>query len=585
MCGLLPTDQFVSFCRGRGIRASRDQLEQFERLKLFFPLARVQFPKITLKVEYSEDRKTYRDLGILEEDEVWNGETREDYSSFHFVKEFAGNWMQEGLLWEPRSREFEPWSGFWEDDGRKVESYYAMFQCLPLHHLNRDLTIRVAPESWAAHSVEKARETACQMANLAKTWTDAVRQNGCPGQRAALICQAISNRYYPKTQSDRRTLIVSRHAPYYEWNWKEYRRNWDAEAVRRLLGVSIEELKLLQEQTASYARWIDPLESWYSLARFVSIEQRKYLKGEALLARTLYSMEEMLRLFYHDLTGEKLCGPDESPGWRLSDFYGEGVPDNELQYLEFLTNKYHLNPRPRLLLLVEGEGERQQVPRIAQELLGYRMERVGIQVETLMGIGEVKKLERLIDHYHYRQTIVYLILDNENNAPKLRKRLLEARSKYPDVPGRITKPNYIFLWEKCFEFDNFSDEEIAGALTTVAGGRYTFTPTEVAQARARFGRVKDPLSSLYRQKVGYGLNKPGLVEALVKGMLDNPRAEFDPEGKPARPIAAKIWDVIKLATKNYQPVRLKHWRETQQSGFIRGSKVGYSPAGSSDDKN
>jgi len=585
VCDLLQTDRFITFCRDRGIDTSRDQLEQLEKLRLFFPLARVQFPKIIVKVEYSEDRKTYKDLGILEEDETWDGETREDYSSFHFTKKFAENWLEEGLLWEPGSRDFEPWSRFWEDEGRKVESYYSIFQCLPLHHLSSELTIRVGPE-WGTYSPEQVQQAAQQIAAFTKTWIDAIRQNGCRGQGAALICQAISNRYYPRTHSDRRKSIVSRHDHYYyDWNWDNYCRNWDAEGVRRLFGLSIEQLTRLQEQTAMHAHWIDPLGNWYDLVRFVSVEQRKHLKGDALLAQTFYAMEEMLRLFYHDLTGERLYAPDESPSWRRSDFYGEGVPENELQYLEFLANQYHLNPRPRLILLVEGESEYYQIPRIARELLGYRMEQVGVQVEMLRGLGEAKKVERLIDHYHYRQTIVYLILDNDKEAMELRKKLLDAKSKYRDISRRITKREYVFLWEKCFEFDNFSDEEIARAMTEVAGGRYPFAAGEIAQARAEFGKQKDPLSILYRQKTGYGLNKPNLVEALVQAMLDNPTGEFSADGKPIRPITAKTWKIIQLAAKNYQPVRLKDWRTTQQSGFIRGSNEGSSATEEPEDKN
>ncbi len=336
----------------------------------------------------------------------------------------------------------------------------------------------------------------------------------------------------------------------------------------------MEELKTLQERTARDASWIDPLEHWYNLIRFVSVEQRARLKGNALLAETLYAMEEMLRRFYHDLTGERLCAPDESPDWRPSDFYGEGVPENELQYLEFLTNQYHLNPRPRLLLFVEGECERQQVPRIAQGLLGCPFERVGIQIESLWGISEAEKLERLIDHYHYRQTIVYLILDNENRARQLRDKLLAAKSKYPDVPGTITKPELIFLWEKCFEFDNFSDEEIARAMTKIAGKRHEFTAGEVEQTRAKFGQRRDPLSDLYEQKLDYGLDKPKLAEILVQTMLDNAAGESDAEGKPRRPITAKTWEIIQLAARNYQPIRPKDWLATQQGEFLRGTKEG-----------
>ena len=582
VCDLLPSDGFIKFCRSRGINTSREQLEQLEKLKLLYPIARVRFPNVTVKFEYSEDRRTYRYLGVLEEGEAWSGETREDYAAFSFTRREAEDWLKNGWLWDPQSRDFESWSEFLEKGEPRVESYYSMFQCLPLYHLCQDLTIRVEGEWWGTYSREEVQQTGQQMVGRAQARIESIQKNAYPWARIALICQAISNRYYPKTQSDRRALSISQRWPYHDWHWQEYCRKWNAEAVQQLLDVSIEDLKTLQERTARDARAIDPLEHWYSLIRFVSVDQRARLKDNALLAQTFYTIEEMLRLFYRDLMGVSLYPPDESRGWRRSDFYGEGVPENELQYLEFLTNQYHLNPRPRLLLFIEGECERQEVPRIARELLGCPLERVGIQVESLIGIGEAKKLERLIDHYHYRQTIVYLMLDNENKAKRWRNRLLRAKSKFPDVPGTITKSEYVFVWEKSFEFDNFSDDEIAAAMTKVAGKRYEFTAGEVAQARAKFGQQRDRLSGLYKQRLGYDLNKPRLAETLVQAMLDNPAGEFNAEGMPKRPITAKVWEIIQLAAKNYQPIRLKDWQATQQGEFIRGTKEGPRTPKSSD---
>ncbi len=569
VCDLLPSDRFVAFCRDRGINTSRGQLEQLEKLELFNPIARVSFPKVTVKIEYSEDRRTYRYLGVLEQGEIWNGESIEDYAAFSFGKRDAEDWLKNGWLWDPEARDFEPWFGFLERGEPKVESYYSMFQCLPLYRLYQDLAIPVRGEWWGAYSPKDVQETGQQMVELAKASIESIQKNGYSWARIALISQAISNRYYPKTQSDRRALSISYRLDYHRWSWEEYCRKWDAEAVRQLLDVSVEELKKLQERTALDACVIDPLEHWYSLTRFVSVDQRAQLKGNALLAQTLYSMEEMLRLFYHDLTAEMLCAPDESPDWRPSDFYGEGVPENELQYLEFLTNRYHLNPRPRLLLFVEGDCERQEIPRIARELLGCPLEHVGIQVEPLQGIDEARKLERLIDHYHHRQTIVYLMLDNENKAKTWRERLLHAKSKYTEVSRTVTKPEYVFVWDKSFEFDNFSDDEIAGAMTKVADRRYEFTVGEIAQARAKFGQQRDPLSDLYKQKLRYGLNKPKLAATLVQPMLDNPVGEFSAEGTLKRPITTKVWEIIQLAAKNYQPIRLKDWRATEQGEFLR----------------
>jgi hypothetical protein len=569
VCGLLPADRFVTFCRDRGIDTSKDQLERLETLGLLSPLARVEFPKIIVKVEYAQDRKSCQDLGILADGEVWLGETEEEYSSFEFTRSFAEDWLEHGHLWDPSSRVFEPWSTFFTE-GRRVESYYSMFQCLPLYGLQQSLGMRIRAEHWGTCDPRETARHGTGLTEWAASVIQAMQSSGRPTDKVAAICQAISNRYYPSTQSDRRTVVVSRSGPYYNWDWGRYRDNWDPEAVRGLLGIVPGEVRALQQLTAGNAKHVDPLASWYELVRFISVDQRARLKGMALLAQTLYSMEEMLRLFYRDLTGEKLPGPGEGWGRRRAGLYGEGVPENELQFLEFLTNQYHLNPRPRLILLVEGESERQEVPRIARELYGMPLERGGIRVEELGGIGGASKLERFIDHYHYLQTVVYVILDNDKDGKRLRRGLLNARSKYPGIKGGVTKPDLVFLWEKSFEFDNFSDEDLARAMTEVAGGRHEFSPDEVRVARENFGKGKDTLSDLYERRLSYALNKVELACALVTRILANPESEFDQAGQPRRPIVMKIRELIQLAARNYQPVRLTDWERTQRGEFLRG---------------
>jgi hypothetical protein len=48
-------------------------LERLEKLGLFYPLLRVQYPPIKIKVEYTEDRQSYKWLGKLQPDEEWRG--------------------------------------------------------------------------------------------------------------------------------------------------------------------------------------------------------------------------------------------------------------------------------------------------------------------------------------------------------------------------------------------------------------------------------------------------------------------------------------------------------------------------------
>jgi hypothetical protein len=146
-------------------------------------------------------------------------------------------------------------------------------------------------------------------------------------------------------------------------------------------------------------------------------------------------------------------------------FFGGGVTENELQNLEFLTNKYRLNPRPKLILVVEGNGEAEQFPRLAKELFGYSFPQGGINVVNIQGVGNFtgkKKidkyggLERFIDDYHHRQTVVFVVLDDEGRVSKIKKELLKAHSKYS--PNRmVTKEEYIRVWDnKNIEFDNLT---------------------------------------------------------------------------------------------------------------------------------
>lgn len=574
ICHFLSTDQFVSYCKDRDIRTSREQLEQFEKLGIFYPVARVLYPKIKIKVKYISGNR-YQDLGILKEGEEWSGDIIEEYAHFWFEKEYAKSWLDEGLLWEPSSRPFQAWKMFEDENGdRQIENFYSIFQCYTLYHLISK--IEISAEWWISYSKEDINNLASKFSDWATMTITSFQKNGIRGEEAATICQVISNRYFPKTQSDCRSIQLSIPSYYYDWNWYKYCRNWDAKSVLSDIGMGIDDLKRLRELVAIDAKYVDPLESWYELIRFVSVEKKRKLKGEALFAQTLYSMEEMLRLFYEELTGFKLQTPDESSDWKKDNFYGEGVTQNELQYLEFLTNQYHLNPKPKMIIVVEGNGEAEQFPRLAKELFGSSFPKLGIEIVNLQGIGSFtgKKvidrygaLERFIDDYHRRQTIVFVVLDKEGRVLQIKERLIQAHSKY--YPKRkVTKAEYIHVWDKNIEFDNFTDDEIALAMTKLSECKYTFKPEEVADCRNRFpAKEGDLLIRLFKERVvHYELSKPNLLNILFGFIISNSKNNTDDKTK--RPVVKIIQDIIKLSKMNYQPVTLDIWRKNQESGYF-----------------
>jgi ADP-ribosylglycohydrolase len=577
VCPLLPTNRFIKFLEERCVKTSEKQLERFEELGLFFPVARVRYPVIRSKVEYLEDGTHYRDLGVLGDDEEWAGDVREEYGGFLFTKEYAEAWMQEGLLWEPSAQPFEEWKTFTDENGKKrVESYYSSFQCHPLNSLINNFSRRVGAERWVTITEEETRERNRRVSEWAQKTVSRYQRNGIRGTPLAELCQVLSNRYFPSTQTDRRTLRLLHSGAYHDWDWHEYSRGWDSRQVLDDLGLSVDELQRLHGVIKLDAKDNDPLAKWYELVSFVSVEEKRRLKGGALLAQTFYSMEHMLRLFYEDLTGERLPLPDESLGFTADRLYGEGVGQNELEYLELLANKYHLNPRPRLLLVLEGVGEEEQFPRLLEGLFGVRLPQVGIGVLNIGGIGNFmgdKKrdkrgaLERFIDDHHARQTFVFVVLDNEDRAEQVKQRLVNRRSIH--YPRRtVTKDEYVHLWERSAEFDNFSHEEIARAMTELCDGKYAFDPEEVAACERRFGGGGDPLSKLYREKLEYGMPKPELLKILCDSILANTDAEFDEEGKPKRPVVRVLQRVYELARMNHQAMTRDIQRWNQGSGFL-----------------
>jgi hypothetical protein len=579
VCSFLSTDRFISYCKDQGIQTSEEQLEQFEKLGIFYPVARVRYPKIKVKVEYFDNGKRYRDLGTLRDGEEWLGDIREEYAHFWIEKEYAKNWLEEGVLWEPASRLFQPWETFKDKNGyRYIENFYSIFQCYTLYNLIRSTNMSVIrAEQWVSYSEEDINKLTSEVLDMAEMVISCHKKNGIRGEKAVTICQIISNRYFPNTLSDHRSIRLSIPAYYYNWDWYEYCRNWDTKAVLDDVRMSIGEIKQLHELITEDAKFIDPLEQWYELISFVSMEQKKKLKGNALLAQTIYSMEHMLRLFYEELTSNKLHQPDESPNWKKNKFYGEDITQNELQYLEFLTNKYHLNPRPKLMLVVEGNGEVEQFPRLTKELFGYSFPKLSIEIRNIQGVGgftgkrgidRCGALERFIDDYHYRQTIVFLVLDKEGRVPVVKRRLLKARSKYYPK-RRVTKDEYIHIWNKNIEFENFDHGEIARAMTQLSKGRYIFQIDEIADCEKCLNvKEGNPLGKLFKERLSYDLSKTKLLEILFGFIIAHPENEFDANRKGKRPVVQVIQKVIKLAVKNHQPVAQDIWLENQESGYF-----------------
>ena len=492
------------------------------------------------------------------------------------------DWLVDDHLRPSEARTFSPWSTHLDSDGFPTsQPYYSIFQLYTLDYTLRSTSLLenaawlMSPESdTGASRFAKRREWAAEtIASLQPARN--------PRFDAVVLCQLIASRYYFQTQTDGRTITLREPALFDDNDWHNYCLNWDHSIVLQRTDFRIEDIREYQEMIAQAARHRDPLERWYDLVSFIAVEQKRHLKGAALLARTLYEMEHMLRLLYQDLCGERLAPPGGDLRVRFSDGGSEVQHVGDVRYLRYVANKYHLNPQPKLVLFVEGHGEMSALPDLAKRVYGAGFDHCGIQVRLLEGVQgfEGKKkdsygtLERVIEELHSQQTIAFVILDNEGRTStslyRLRDKLAKKRSRYRRE-RTITRREYIHIWHKSVEFDNFTDLEIADALTEVAEHRYIFSAKEIRQARESVRTEGNPLGALYREKLCYQLPKVQLVEVLFR------KLEIDGENGQ-RPIVIVLREIVHLAALNHQPTLEATDARNQSTGYLGHPTSGTDP--------
>lgn len=548
-CELLGTDSFVKFCVERGLSIDRVRLIRLERLGLFAPVFRVRSPD-----------------GLAQ--------------PFYIPVRENNNWFAEGWAWDTTgvSHCYEVPN----HNDRTQEGYYSIFQISYLDFVLKSMTLQVQLDAYLIHSEkegidwQKKGEHWMQDAeSLLMIWrTHEYRRS------VALLCQYISNRYYPQTQGDQRTIQVPQGKTFsdgwirlyaHDWNWNEEVRNWNPHTAERLFNLTTNKLRHAYNGLAIAQEHCYPLEHWYQLTQFISIRERARLKGDALLAETLRDGAHMLRLLHKDLYGEELPHPNEVSGTIITHIPELTVRNDTRQYLEYVVNRFGINPRPKLSLLVEGQSEEIVVRKIFEEYFGTHPGIYGIEIIVLGSVNVAtgsKKVDRfraifrLVDYLHHHQTITFLILDNENYAEKLKQEARKAKSIH-NSQRYVTRPEYIRIWKDSFEFDNYSCGEIAAAMNILVQGRTVYSLSEVATCKSS-DNPGARLSELYRQKANYDLPKLRLNEILVEQMLSvHTRRKIE-----SRPIIKTLERVARLAALNPFPSMHETWEMNQGSKYL-----------------
>ena len=359
-CPLLNTRSFVTYCTDRGLSVTHERLLLLERLRRFAPVFRVRSPP---------------------------GRGR----PFYIPIRDGNNWFERG--WAQDTTAFGQNYPVPAPNAQNREGYYSIFQIDHLDCVLRQMTIevqldweleRIKPRDW-----NKSAKKWLELTHISPEGWRAYEYRRAVG----MLCQYVSERYYPHTQSDQRRMQVGRSHYSDAWitalpddDWRGYARTWRPQTVADIFQLTPQKLRHAYEGLASTMDHIDPLERWYQLVQFVAVEQRKRLKGDALHADTLRAGALMLRLLYKDLYEEELAPPNEVYGTIIVHFPELEVRKDTRRHLEFVANRFHLNPQPVAAIIVEGPTERRTIEIIFDQYFGSHPGTYGIEIIVLGGV-------------------------------------------------------------------------------------------------------------------------------------------------------------------------------------------------------
>jgi hypothetical protein len=574
---LLRAGEFAKFARDRGEHVDEARLRKLEQLGLFRPLLRIRRDDQVHKIE-TVDGNRYRDLGPLEEGEAWSGDTRTELLQFGFQPHIVASWREHGLIWSPFDGPSEHDAEIDADPDRH-EAFYSEFQIWDLMWVLSALTLQVSADNALDGSGAPNGNHDNLAASVAELAADAVKHKDVPRFRTAyaLFAQLISDRFYIQTQTDGRLITLSKDGTFHGWEWEDYARGWTADETVATFQIEPKSSANIESQLSAEQSMANPIDAWRGLTRFIAMDQRKRLKGEALLAETLGEMADMHRRFHHLAFGEALPDPNER-GFPRAAKPPVSAADDPYQALEWVTNQFHLNPKPKLVLIVEGQTEEAVIPDIFERWFGATPARYGIQIRNLHGVGNatgtkrdgMSALWRLVDFLHAQQTITLVLLDHEGLAGKNVGKGLRNAPSIHFTDRRVTRREYVKLWNRCFELDNFSNSEIAAAMSALS--RVAFRGADLAPCRpSRASKAKPvPLDAVYQARTGHSLNKVALSQRLVDLMFDL-ATKRSPE---TRPIIRFLELAASRAALNHQPTTAEIWEENQRSGYLGALRPG-----------
>lgn len=444
----MTTDKFIVLCKKRGIQTTKEELEFFEKEKLFFPIIRIDRP-------IGEDGKEYwrpASYGLQEGETEIERYSVKFYSRYDVFKEDVSgsyhkdlllNWLEEGNLFDPAIRDFQSWDTFigeeLEYERQKIVSFYSSFQIYWLDILKKSFSItlnlaggdikassqfvlldsRQGNGSFSFKNVDDFAEKLKEIAQKEpfKEYFDLDTKKRELRKRYEgfntilkflLFVQSI---YYPYVRSGGGRIQITGN----DKKWQEARRNFKLDDVLEKLNLKIKDIAKWYEIFSDEAQKILGIkrDDWIQLWKNIAWSEKNNLEGNIRLGVEYLQWAVMFKRIIEEHLQKEILDIDE-----MSNISGDDIlkfkPEQMNQYgvlrratrnkrysdkdknyyhdrykrLFYLANDFGLDCQPRVTVFVEGETEERIFPEIFEQYIGNKPENLGIEFINIQGISQ-----------------------------------------------------------------------------------------------------------------------------------------------------------------------------------------------------
>lgn len=396
---------------------------------------------------------------------------------------------------------------------------------------------------------------------------------------------SIQSVYVPYGKSSSKSIHIS------DESWYKKRNEFDPKKELNELRTTMEEIEALYAIFCENTMQILGVkrDDWIQLWKSLAWNEKDELEGDIRLGIEYLQWTLMIKRFIEDYCGREILDIDEMSNISYNDILKFNPPEmdqygmllrasrnkmyfdkkneenhfhNTYKRLFYLANDFEIDYHHRLIVFVEGKTELKILPKFF-EFTGNTPENLGIGFINIEGITKFygKKfnvqenqkrnkviLNNFLNLINYTlnkwQTLPFFIGDNENNIKKLLKEGICLESDYGAEKRSLPKKWY-HTWNKDFELDNFTNDEIAVAINKVLSTQ--IESEEVEKIRNNGKGIK----SLDKRIADPG-NKIEINDVLYENLLEEYKNSKD-KNILNRPIFNLIKKLKIMALRNHPP--------------------------------